>query len=85
MSIDLMLVEEQNWTANSTGVTSTLIVQQNTSTINFMNLTINRAENNVTVTYETYTNATGWYSQAVFGDQQITFTLLRNGQVIGSR
>ena len=73
-----------NWTANSTGVTSTLTVQQNTSTVNFMNLTINGAENNVTVTYETYTNATGWYSTAVFGDQQITFTLLRNGQVIGS-
>jgi uncharacterized membrane protein len=74
----------QNWTANSSGVISIVTVQQNTSTVNFMNLTIDNAENNKTVTYETYTNATGWYSQAVFGDQQITFTLLRNGQVIGS-
>ncbi len=73
-----------NYTANSTGVTSTVTVNQNTSTINYMNLTIDGTEANRAVIYPMTTNATGWYNTVVFSGETITFTLYRNTTTIGT-
>jgi len=66
-----------NWTANDTGVDLTQTININTSTQDFMNLTINGTESNKWYFYPNPSNATGWYSTDVFGDQTITFTLYR--------
>jgi uncharacterized membrane protein len=71
-----------NWTSGS--VSQVLAVSQNQSTQLFMNLTLDGDEANKTVSYGTAVNASGNYSAGVFGDQTITFTLYRNGTVIGT-
>jgi hypothetical protein len=52
------------------------ITQNTSTTINYMNLTINGTESNKTYTYPSAVNATGWYS-SIFNGQAITFTLYR--------
>ncbi|MEM5882933.1 MAG: PGF-pre-PGF domain-containing protein, partial [Candidatus Aenigmatarchaeota archaeon] len=74
----------QNYTENSTGLSLTLIVNQNTSTATFMNLLINSTEGSKNYNYPTATNVTGYYSSSVFSGQSITFTLYRNTTTIGS-
>jgi hypothetical protein len=76
--------EGANYTANSTGITLTLIVQQNTSTINFMNLTINGTESNKIYTYPAVSNVTGWFDVNAFVGPAPTFTLYRNTTEIGN-
>ncbi|MFH1228924.1 MAG: PQQ-binding-like beta-propeller repeat protein [Candidatus Aenigmatarchaeota archaeon] len=72
-----------NWTANATGITTTATISQNSSTLNYMNLTINGTESNKTYTYPNASNATGWYSSS-FSGQNIAFNLYRNSTPIGS-
>ena len=52
-------------------------ITQNTSTANYMNLTINGTESNKTYTYPAVTNATGWFSSSSFTGGLPTFTLYR--------
>ncbi len=73
-----------NYTANTTGITSTATVSANSSTANFINLTINGTEANQTFIYPNVSNTTGNISSAVFGNQVITFTLYRNATTIGT-
>ena len=59
------------------------VINQNTSTLNFLNLTINNTESDKTYIYKSPGNATGWYdSNTVYG--AISFNLSRNGTLIGS-
>ncbi|MEM5866426.1 MAG: PQQ-binding-like beta-propeller repeat protein [Candidatus Aenigmatarchaeota archaeon] len=71
-----------NWTSAS--FTRTLTVNQNTSTINFMHLTINGTEGNKVYTYPVSTNTTAWFDAEAFVGQAPVFTLYRNFTVIGS-
>ncbi|OGM93010.1 hypothetical protein A2935_03790 [Candidatus Wolfebacteria bacterium RIFCSPLOWO2_01_FULL_47_17b] len=59
-------------------------LNQNSSTLNFMNLTINDTESSKEYSFPAGSNATGWYNSAAFGASPITFTLLRNGSSIGT-
>ncbi|MEM5803853.1 MAG: PQQ-binding-like beta-propeller repeat protein [Candidatus Aenigmatarchaeota archaeon] len=76
--------EGSNYTSNSTGITINLVVQQNTSTLNFMNLTINSTETNKIYTYPVTTNITAWYNSNSFIGSTPTFILYKNGSEIGS-
>ncbi|MBN2203075.1 MAG: DUF87 domain-containing protein [Candidatus Aenigmarchaeota archaeon] len=64
-----------NWTANATGVTDTVTINQNSSTESYMNLTINGTEGNKSYTYGQASNATGYFT-GLFGNVP-TFTLYR--------
>ena len=70
-----------NDTSNNWNSTTSLVyvINQNTSTSNYMNLTLNGIESNLTATYPNTTNATGWNSIS-----QLTFTLYRNTTSIGT-
>jgi outer membrane protein assembly factor BamB len=76
--------EGANWTANSTGITLTLTVQQNTSTASYMHLVINGTESNKEYTYPAATNATAWFEENSFVGSAPVFTLYRNTTLIGS-
>ena len=75
-----------NGTQNYTAITSynIAVIQPNTSTADFMNLTINGTESNKAYPFPSLSNATGWYSTAVFSGQTITFTLYRNDTSVGT-
>jgi len=75
-----------NFTCNATGVINSSIVyiSQNTTTSNFMNLTLNGTETNRSYTYPAAINATGNYTASVFAGQTITFTLYNNTTSIGT-
>ncbi len=66
-----------NYSGNSTY--KTLTVNKNTSTANFMNLTINGTESNKIYTYPAVSNATAWNSIP-----ELIFTFYRNGTSIGT-
>jgi len=61
--------QSENYSASS-DLNNYLTVSQNSSTANFMNLTINGTESNKSYTYPAVSNATGWNSIT-----QLTFTL----------
>jgi len=72
-----------NYSAGSTN-NNNLLINQNTSTVNFMNLTINGTEANASYTYPAGSNATGWFTLSYFdGPAPSTFTLYRNSTTIG--
>jgi hypothetical protein len=77
-----------NWTANSTGVTTALTISINTSTSDYMNLTLGvgttGSETALTVEYPNTTNATGWYNSNAFVGPAPSFALYRNGGAVGS-
>jgi len=60
----------QNWTANSTGVTTTVTITQNTSTQNYMNLTIGvgtlGTEGDREYEIGSSINVTGWFDSSAF-------------------
>jgi hypothetical protein len=72
-----------NYSAAST-VDNNLVVNQNTSTANFMNLTINGTEGNKSYSFPAGSNATVWYNSNAFIDSAFSFTLYRNSTTIGS-
>jgi len=78
----------QNWTANSTGVTTTVTITQNTSTQNYMNLTIGvgtlGTEGDREYEIGSSINVTGWFDSSAFVGPIPTFTLYKNSSVIGS-
>ncbi len=69
-----------NWTFNTTN--NVLVISQNTSTENYMNLTLGTGssgtEDNKTYTYPTTTNTTGWYNNSAFVGPVPEFKLYRN-------
>jgi hypothetical protein len=77
-----------NWTANATGVTTTLTIQINSSTQNFMNLTLGTGtsgtEANYSGMYPLTTNATGWFNSNSFTGPAPTFTLYRGSTNVTS-
>lgn len=64
---------------NTSFPTTVYVVAQNTSTADFMNLTINDTEESKSYTYGAVSNATGWNSIS-----ELTFTLYRNDTTIGA-
>jgi len=72
-----------NYSAGSS-VDNNLAVSQNTSTSNFMNLTINGTEGNKSYSFPAGSNATVWYNSNAFIDSAFSFTLYRNSTIIGS-
>jgi hypothetical protein len=75
------VTSNQNYTIGQ--IERILIVNQNISTANLINLAINNTESNKVYTYPAVSNATGWYSSALTG-QIMTFTLYRNTTSIGT-
>lgn len=75
------------WNVTNSGEYWNYVIAKNSSTQDFMNLTIGTGtsgtEENYQGTYPVTTNATGWHS-SILNDQDITFTLYRNDSIIGS-
>jgi len=71
-----------NWTSAS--FIRTLIVKQNTSTANYMHLSINGTEENKVYTYPVLTNVTAWFDVNAFVGQAPEFILYRNLTLIGN-
>ncbi len=90
--LDLTGTQAYNFTYNVSGCTNytfkeeeiILTMNQNSSTSDYIWLTIDDAASDKSITYPASDNATGNYTSGVFSSQTITFTLYRNDTVIGT-